>query len=61
MSELKQLLTRAQVAKLLAVDPSTLSRMAKRGEGPRCIWLGGQLVRYDPDDVREYLERSRSL
>ena len=38
-TELPALLTRSEAAKVLRVHPSTLSRWAAAGEGPRCIWL----------------------
>lgn len=60
MTQLPQLLTRTDVAQILGVDVSTLARWAKRGIGPRCIWLEASTVRYDIVDVLAYLESRRS-
>lgn len=55
---LPRLLTTAQVAEALGVDPSTLSRWRSRGVGPRVYWLGKASLRYREQDVLEWLERN---
>lgn len=55
---LPRLLTTAQVAEALGVDPSTLSRWRSRGVGPRVCWLGKASPRYREQDVLEWLERN---
>jgi predicted DNA-binding transcriptional regulator AlpA len=57
-SSLPRLLTTAQVAKALGVDPSTLSRWRSQGVGPRVYWLGKACPRYRERDVLEWLERN---
>lgn len=59
-AQLSRLLTRSEVARLLAVDVSTLSRWSKQGIGPRCIRLEGHTVRYAAADVAAYLEANKS-
>ena len=56
---LPQLVSRADVAKLLGVDISTLDRWARKGEGPQPLKLGGQTVRYDLADVAVYLSERK--
>lgn len=55
---LPRLLTTAQVAEALGVDPSTLSRWRSRCVGPRVYWLGKASPRYREQDVLEWLERN---
>lgn len=50
---LEPLLTSAEVAALLRVSPSTLSRWRDRGEGPAWIDLGG-MPRYALEDVAAF-------
>ena len=57
---LPQMLTTAQVAEALGVDPSTLSRWRSQGIGPRVFWLGKASPRYREVDVLEWLERNVS-
>ena len=58
---LPRLMTRRQVARLLGVDISTLSRWEKDGCGPPCIRLEGQTIRYDLADALAYLaERKKT-
>ena len=55
-ADFPQLLTRSEAAKLLRVHPSTLSRWAASGEGPRCIWLSGGTPRYLRADLLDFLK-----
>jgi predicted site-specific integrase-resolvase len=45
-SELSELMTTAEVASLLRVDRSTLSRWRSSGSGPRVTWLSSSCPRY---------------
>ena len=60
LNGLPQMLTTAEVAEALGVDPSTLSRWRSRGTGPRVFWLGKASPRYREVDVLEWLERNMS-
>ncbi|MCU4298182.1 DNA-binding protein [Brevibacterium permense] len=51
-------MTRAQVAEYLQVSVSTLSRWARDGIGPRCIYLAASTPRYRREDVREFIDES---
>ncbi len=55
MTEL--LLTRAQVARLLAVIPHTLSRWASQGRFPKPIKLGHRSVRYSPQEIEDGMKQ----
>jgi excisionase family DNA binding protein len=48
------LLTRLEMCKELGIRPETLSRWTSAGIIPG-IKIGGRLVRYDADQVREHL------
>ncbi len=52
------LLTGGETAKLLRVSEMTIYNLNKRGELP-CVRIG-RAVRYDPVDLRAYLERSKA-
>ena len=56
----EQLLTRAEVASFLDVDPSTLSRWHQRGIGPPVLKLSDQIHRYQKSDVMAYLAKLRN-
>lgn len=53
------LLTRKQVAALLACSDDYLLRLADRGEGPPVIRLG-RAVRYAASDVHEFIREQRA-
>ena len=53
---LQALLTSSEVAKILRVDRSTLSRWRSQGNGPRVIWLGTGCPRYRHSDVLAWLD-----
>ena len=53
---LEALLTTVEVAQMLRVDRSTLSRWRSQGLGPRVIWLGVGCPRYRRSDVQDWLE-----
>lgn len=51
------LLTTEEVAKVLQVNRSTLSRWRARGVGPRVVWLSPGAPRYRREDVSAWLSR----
>jgi helix-turn-helix protein len=56
-----ELLTTAELARLLRRDPSTLRRWrtARPVQGPPFVRLSSGVVVYDMDDVRTWLQRMR--
>lgn len=52
----RELLTRAEVADLLRVSSTTLSRWAREGHGPPCRWLAPSSPRYLRSEVESYLQ-----
>jgi excisionase family DNA binding protein len=52
------LLTALQAAKALAISPRTLWSLTDSGEIP-CVRIG-RAVRYDPVDLRAWIERRKS-
>ena len=59
-TELPRLMTTAEVASVLRVDRSTLSRWRSSGLGPRVTWLSSSSPRYQRDDVVEWLRRANA-
>jgi hypothetical protein len=57
-SHLDELLDEKQLCKLIRKSLATVKRDRANGRGPTYMKLG-KLIRYDPRDVREYLERCR--
>ena len=53
---LLDLLTRAEVAKLLRVHETTLSRWAAVGKGPLCVYVAPGVPRYRRADLLSYLK-----
>jgi predicted DNA-binding transcriptional regulator AlpA len=52
------LMTTTEVAALLRVDPSTLSKWRSCGQGPRATWLTPSTPRYARSDVLAWLGRA---
>jgi excisionase family DNA binding protein len=52
------LLTAGEAAKALAVSPRTLWSLTQRGDIP-CVRIG-RSVRYDPADIRAWIDRQKS-
>ncbi len=52
------LLTELEAAAYLSVEPTTLRRWRWAGHPPGFLKIGGA-VRYDPADLREFIESSR--
>ena len=57
MLVLPVLMTTAEVAKVLQVNRSTLSRWRAAGIGPRVVWLSPSMPRYRRADVVEWLRQ----
>lgn len=55
--EMVALLTTSEVAELLRVNRSTLSRWRSLGIGPRVTWVSPSIARYQRADVAEWLRR----
>jgi hypothetical protein len=56
--DVPELLTTAEVAALLKVNRSTLSRWRSAGAGPRVTWLTANIPRYQCDDIIEWLRQA---
>ncbi len=52
------LLKEREVAARLGLALSTIRGLRMTGDGPPFIKIGGS-VRYDPDDLQEYLQRQK--
>ena len=57
-SSITALLTTSEVAALLRVNRSTLSRWRSLGIGPRVTWLSPSVPRYQRADVQDWLRRA---
>ncbi len=58
-TNLKPLMSVRQLSELLQVSVGTIYDWRMSGQGPRCIKVGGHL-RFDPDDVRAWLNERRA-
>ncbi len=56
---MERLLTSRQVAELLGVHPSTLSRLRSAGDGPPVLWITENSPRYLQRDVLAWLKSRR--
>jgi predicted DNA-binding transcriptional regulator AlpA len=56
--DVPELLTTAEVAALLKVNRSTLSRWRSAGAGPRVTWLTANIPRYQRDDIIEWIRQA---
>ena len=56
--DIPDLLTTAEVAALLKVNRSTLSRWRSAGAGPRVTWLTANIPRYQRADVVQWLRQA---
>jgi len=56
--DVPELLTSAEVAALLKVNRSTLSRWRSVGTGPRVTWLSANIPRYQRADIIDWLQRA---
>lgn len=55
--QMPRLMTSTEVAQVLQVDPSTLSRWRMLGRGPRVVWLSPGSPRYLQADIERWLEK----
>lgn len=55
-----QLLTPAQVGKILGDTASTLCRLRQEGKGPRFVWVTDHTPRYREDELLAYIEEQAS-
>ena len=53
-----KLVSQSQAAEILGVSPRSLETWRIRGGGPAFIKIG-RAVRYDPDDLRAYIDQHR--
>jgi excisionase family DNA binding protein len=58
MADEGELLTEAQVARLLAVSLSTMKRLRASGDGPSFIRIG-RAIRYRREDVDTWLRQQK--
>ena len=58
---MEKLLTSRQVAELLGVHPSTLSRLRSTGDGPPVLWITENSPRYLHTEVLSWLKTRRGL
>lgn len=56
--DIPELLTTAELAALLRIDRSTLSRWRTSGTGPRVTWLTPSTPRYQREDIVVWLRRA---
>ena len=55
----ERMLTAAEVGALFGVAARTISKWARLGKFPALVTLGGHR-RFDPDDVRDFLDAART-
>lgn len=55
----ERMLTAAEVGALFGVAARTISKWARLGKFPALVTLGGHR-RFDPDDVRDFLDVART-
>jgi len=55
----ERMLTAAEVGALFGVAPRTITKWARLGKFPALVTLGGHR-RFDPDEVRGYLDAART-
>lgn len=55
----KMLLTGREAARMLSISERTLWGLTAAGE-VRCVRIGRRLVRYDPADLREWIETRKA-
>lgn len=56
LSDYPPIMTRAEVAEVIRVEPRTLSNWAAEGIGPRCFFMSPRTPRYRKGDLLQYLE-----
>jgi len=58
MHELTKLLSTAEAARVLTVQPNTLEKWRHQGVGPAFCKIGGRIA-YDPRDIATWLEKRK--
>ncbi|HOE11970.1 MAG TPA: helix-turn-helix domain-containing protein [bacterium] len=53
------LLKQREASKIIGVSPRTMELWRRRGTGPRFAQLTRRSIRYDPADLRDWLESSK--
>jgi hypothetical protein len=56
LTDIAIMLTPAQAAAILHVEPRTLEGWRRQRIGPRYFQYSGRCVRYRPEDLREWLD-----
>jgi predicted DNA-binding transcriptional regulator AlpA len=56
----EQLMTIAEAATMLNLNPVTLRRWAAAGQGPRHCRLNPKTIRYRPSDIEAFLHQTSS-
>jgi predicted DNA-binding transcriptional regulator AlpA len=59
-TEIWPLLEEGAVADWLGISQSTLAEWRRKGTGPPFIQMASKLVKYDPEDVRRWLDEHKS-
>lgn len=60
MKPAKTLLNTTQAAELLGLEPRTLECWRQRGDGPRYISISRRCVRYDLEDLYEWIDGQKT-
>lgn len=55
------LLTPSEVAGLLQIHPSTLTRLRQRGDGPTVVWVTGRAPRYRLAAVLAFIQAREAV
>ena len=55
-ADLGMLLSTAEAAQLIGLDPKTLENWRALGKGVKFIRIGERAIRYRPQDVRAFIE-----
>ncbi len=54
----RRLMSEGEAARLLDCSEASLRRWRRQGRAPRCVKMA-RLVRYDPTDLEEFIERHK--
>jgi predicted DNA-binding transcriptional regulator AlpA len=60
-NRLERLLDELAVAELLDVSASLLGQWRRKGGGPPFIQMGSKTVKYDPADIRRWLNEHKKV
>lgn len=56
MTKHREIVNDKHAANVLGVTTATLRRWRKNGIGPKWLKMGGHMIRYTTEDLRDYLE-----